>query len=194
MYAIIEYAGKQFRVEKDMMVKLPLVQAGAGIKIEFDKVLMVDDGKAVKVGQPVLDGVKITGKVVEHDRDKKVIVFKKKRRKGYKVKNGHRQPYTMVQIGNISAISKKSAKSDETTETKPSKEKKEDKSAKSVKAAEAKSPKVKKEDKSVKSTKAAATKPSSKEKNQDKDAKSTKAAEAKSSKAKKEDKGVENGS
>ncbi len=101
MYAIVEIAGKQFRVEKDAVVKVPLLHQEVGQSVEFDRVLLLDDGKEVKVGRPVVEGAKVTAKVVEHGRDKKVIVFKKKRRKGYKVKKGHRQHYTKIQIENI---------------------------------------------------------------------------------------------
>lgn len=101
MYAIVEIAGKQFRVEKDMTVKVPLLHTDAGKTVEFDRVLLYNDGSESKIGRPHVKGAKIKAKVVEHGRDKKVIVFKKKRRKGYKVKNGHRQLFTKVQIENI---------------------------------------------------------------------------------------------
>ena len=98
MFAIVEIAGKQFRVEKDKTVKVPLLHSEIGDSVSFEKVLYVNDGENVKIGAPLLDGAKINAKVVEHGRDKKVVVFKKKRRKGYKVKNGHRQHFTKIQI------------------------------------------------------------------------------------------------
>ncbi len=101
MYAIVEIAGKQFRVEKDAVVKVPLLHEEVGKTVEFDRVFLLDDGKEVKVGRPVVEGAKVKAKVVEHGRDKKIIVFKKKRRKGYKVKKGHRQHFTKIQIENI---------------------------------------------------------------------------------------------
>jgi large subunit ribosomal protein L21 len=101
MYAIVEIAGKQFRVEKDKVVKVPYLRKEAGEEVEFDRVLLLDDGQEVKVGHPVVEGVKVTGKVVENGRDKKVIIFKKKRRKGYQKKQGHRQYFSKVQIENI---------------------------------------------------------------------------------------------
>ncbi|MEJ2636496.1 MAG: 50S ribosomal protein L21 [Calditrichia bacterium] len=101
MYAIVEIAGKQFRVEKDKIIKVPYLQGEVGDTVEFDHVLILDDGKDVKIGQPVLDNAKISAKVVEHGRDKKVLVFKKKRRKGFKKMHGHRQFFTKVQIENI---------------------------------------------------------------------------------------------
>ncbi len=101
MYAIVEIAGKQFRVEKNSIVKVPYLRKEEGEEVEFERVLLLDDGQEVKVGHPVVEGVKVTGKVVENGRDKKVIIFKKKRRKGYQKKQGHRQYFSKVQIENI---------------------------------------------------------------------------------------------
>jgi len=101
MYAIVEIAGKQFRVEKDKIIKIPLLREEVGAAVEFDRVLLLDNDKEVKVGKPLVEDIKITAKVVEHGRDRKVIVFKKKRRKGYQKKNGHRQPFTKIQIEKI---------------------------------------------------------------------------------------------
>ncbi len=101
MYAIVEIAGKQFRVEKDAIIKVPYLRKEEGDAVEFERVLLLDDGQEVKVGRPVVEGVKVTGKVVENGRDKKVIIFKKKRRKGYQKKQGHRQYFTKIQIENI---------------------------------------------------------------------------------------------
>jgi large subunit ribosomal protein L21 len=101
MFAIVEIAGKQFRVEKNKTVKVPHLHAEVGNAVSFDKVLYLNDGKDVKIGTPVVDGAKVEAKVVEHGRDKKVLVFKKKRRKGYQKKNGHRQQFTKIQISAI---------------------------------------------------------------------------------------------
>ncbi len=101
MYAIVEIAGKQFRVEKDKLIKVPLLPNAVGESVSFDRVLFVDDGDKPQVGHPVVEGASVAAKVIEHGRDKKVIVFKKKRRKGYKVKNTHRQHFTKIQIENI---------------------------------------------------------------------------------------------
>ncbi len=101
MYAIVNIAGKQIRVEKDQVVKVPYLQQEVGKAVEFDEILLLDDGKKVKIGQPKVKGAKVTAKVVEHGRDKKVLVFKKKRRKDYKVTRGHRQDFTKIQIENI---------------------------------------------------------------------------------------------
>ncbi len=136
MYAIVEIAGKQFRVEKDQKIKVPHLQTDAGKKVEFDRVLYYTDDKGkVEIGKPTLKNMKVKATVVEHGRDKKIIVFKKKRRKGYQVKNGHRQGFSVIQIDGIGVV--KAAKK---TEPKAKPEKKAaPKKAKA--AAPAKSPK-----------------------------------------------------
>jgi large subunit ribosomal protein L21 len=101
MYAIVEIAGKQFKVAKDQYIYAPKLEGDAGTAVNFDKVLLVDDGGAINIGAPMLSGVSVSGKILEHVKGNKVIVFKKKRRKGYVVKNGHRQQFTKVQIENI---------------------------------------------------------------------------------------------
>ena len=101
MYAIIDIAGKQFKVSKNDKIITPRLSAKVGDKVEFDKVLFIAGEKTSQVGTPVIESAKIEGTILTHGRDKKVIVFKKKRRKGYKVKNGHRQPNSTVQITNI---------------------------------------------------------------------------------------------
>jgi len=101
MYAVVDIAGKQFKVEKDQYLYTPLLEAKEGASVKFDKVLLIDTDGAVQVGTPVIKGASISGKVLEHVKDGKVIVFKKKRRKGYAVKNGHRQQFTKVQIESI---------------------------------------------------------------------------------------------
>ncbi|MAB95121.1 MAG: 50S ribosomal protein L21 [Flavobacteriales bacterium] len=110
MYAIVDIAGQQFKVEKDQHIFVHRLEAKEGSKINFDKVLLTDDSGKVNVGAPVIKGAQITAKVIEHLKGDKVIVFKKKRRKGYKVKNGHRQYLTKLEILKIdekSATSKK---------------------------------------------------------------------------------------
>ncbi|HFE64004.1 MAG TPA: 50S ribosomal protein L21 [Caldithrix sp.] len=101
MFAIVDIAGKQFRVEKDKIIKVPYLHTKVGDSVEFDRVLILENDGKTQVGHPVVEGAKISAKVLEHGRDKKVIVFKKKRRKGYKVKNGHRQFFSKIQIENI---------------------------------------------------------------------------------------------
>ena len=101
MYAIVNIAGQQFKVEKDQEIIVHRLAAEEGKKVEFkDVVLSESDGK-VKVGTPLLKGASISAKVVSHLRGDKVIVFKKKRRKGYQKSNGHRQDLTKIQIESI---------------------------------------------------------------------------------------------
>ena len=101
MYAIVDIAGKQFKVTQDQFVYAPLMEGEEGASVEFDKVLLLDNDGNVEVGAPTVAGAKVSGKIIGHVRGDKVIVFKKKRRKGYKKKNGHRQDFTKVLIENI---------------------------------------------------------------------------------------------
>ena len=101
MYAIVEIAGQQFKIEKDQQIFVHRLDAKEGSKVDFDKVLLMNDAGKINVGAPAITGAKVTAKVLEHLKDDKVIVFKKKRRKGYKVKNGHRQYLTKLEIQNI---------------------------------------------------------------------------------------------
>ncbi|EAQ99786.1 50S ribosomal protein L21 [Maribacter sp. HTCC2170] len=103
MYAIVEMAGQQFKVAKDQKVYVHRLQTEEGKKVTFDNVLLLDDGKNVTVGAPAIDGAAVEAKVVKHLRGDKVIVFKKKRRKGYAVKNGHRQSLTEIIVESIIA-------------------------------------------------------------------------------------------
>ena len=103
MFAIVNISGKQYRITKGEQVKVPSLNTEAGKKVSFDQVLLTDDGKKVKVGTPTIKGVSVSATVINHGRDRKVVIFKKKRRKGYRRKNGHRQSYSLVQIDAISA-------------------------------------------------------------------------------------------
>ena len=103
MYAIVEIAGQQLKVEKASKVYVNRMDAEEGALVDFDKVLLVDNDGDIKVGQPVVDGAKVSAKVLSHVKGDKVIVFKKKRRKGYQKSNGHRQQYTQIQIEEIIA-------------------------------------------------------------------------------------------
>jgi large subunit ribosomal protein L21 len=104
MYAIVEISGKQFRVEKDMKLRIPLQETEPGKKIGFDRVLLIEDDKGnTTIGNPLVKNTQVAATVVKHDRDKKVIVFKKKRRKGYQKKNGHRQDFSLIEINSIGA-------------------------------------------------------------------------------------------
>jgi large subunit ribosomal protein L21 len=110
MYAIVEIAGHQFKVEKDQKVFVNRLATEEGKQVAFDNVLLVADGDKVTVGAPAIDGAQVGAKVLNHLKGDKVIVFKKKRRKGYRVKNGHRQSLTEIQIESIAASgAKKSA-------------------------------------------------------------------------------------
>jgi large subunit ribosomal protein L21 len=101
MYAIVEIAGQQFKVEKERKIYVPHLDVTEGDEVHFEKVLLVDNDGKVTVGTPVVDGARVTAKVLEHVKGDKVLVFKKKRRKGYKKLNGHRQQYTRIQIDSI---------------------------------------------------------------------------------------------
>ncbi len=107
MYAVIETGGKQYRVNEGDVIRIEKLPEEIGSVVTFEKVLLVGAGEKVSVGTPVVDGAEVTGKVVEQDRGKKIIVFKKKRRKGYQVKRGHRQDYTGVLIEKINKGKKK---------------------------------------------------------------------------------------
>ena len=109
MYAIVEIAGQQFKVEKDQKVFVHRLQSEEGKKVTFDNVLLLADGSKVTVGAPAIDGAQVGAKVLKHLKGDKVIVFKKKRRKGYRVKNGHRQALTEIQIESIAASGAKKA-------------------------------------------------------------------------------------
>ena len=109
MYAIVEIAGQQFKVEKDQKVFVHRLQTEEGKKVAFDNVLLLADGDKVTVGAPAIDGAQVGAKVLKHFKADKVIVFKKKRRKGFRVKNGHRQALTEIQIDNIVASGAKKA-------------------------------------------------------------------------------------
>jgi large subunit ribosomal protein L21 len=111
MYAIVEISGKQFKVEKKQKLFVNRLDVAEGKKISFDNVLMVNDGSKSSVGTPNVSGVQVDAKVLKHLKSDKVIVFKKKRRKGYKVKNGHRQAITEIEISDIlTGVKKTTAK------------------------------------------------------------------------------------
>ncbi len=101
MYALIEYAGKQFRIEEGLTLKLPYISAKEGSKITIDKVLLLDSGKEKQFGSPYIEGIHFDAKIIEHGRENKVVVFKFKRRKGHQKKNGHKQKYTIVEVNKM---------------------------------------------------------------------------------------------
>ena len=101
MFAVVEISGQQFKVQKDQKLLVNKLDKKEGSKISFENVLLIDNGGKVNVGAPAVKGAKVTAKVLEHLKGDKVIVFKKKRRKGYRVKNGHRQYLTKLEIVKI---------------------------------------------------------------------------------------------
>jgi large subunit ribosomal protein L21 len=111
MYAIVEIAGQQFKVEEGKKIFVHRLDVEEGNQIDFDKVLLIEDEGKITIGEPTIKDAIIEGKILDHIRGDKVIVFKKKRRKGYRVKNGHRQNFTQVEIVSINgkATPKKAA-------------------------------------------------------------------------------------
>jgi large subunit ribosomal protein L21 len=101
MYAIVEIAGQQFKVEKDRYVYVHRLEANEGDTLTFDKVLLTENNGTVSVGTPTVSGAKVTAKVLAHVRGEKVLIFKKKRRKGHAKLKGHRQDFTQIMIENI---------------------------------------------------------------------------------------------
>jgi large subunit ribosomal protein L21 len=107
MYAIVDIAGKQFHVTQKQRLKVPRLKAEPGKKVQFDRVLVYEDDKGkVSFGEPLLKNLNIDATLISHGRDKKVIVFKKKRRKGYRVKRGHRQDFSLIEITAIGSAAK----------------------------------------------------------------------------------------
>ena len=109
MYAIVEIAGQQFKVSKDLKVYVHRLTNEEGSKVSFDKVLLLDDNGSITLGAPAIEGASVEAKVLQHLKGDKVIIFKKKRRKGYKKRNGHRQYLTQIVIEGISATGGKKA-------------------------------------------------------------------------------------
>lgn len=117
MYAIVEIAGQQFKVSKDLKVYVHRLTNEEGTKVSFDKVYLLDDNGSITIGAPAIEGASVEAKVLQHLKGDKVIVFKKKRRKGYKKRNGHRQYLTQIVIEGISVSApKKVAAKKETVE------------------------------------------------------------------------------
>ena len=117
MNAVVEISGKQFKVAKDSTLYVHRLDAKEGSKVSFENVLLLDNGSKVVVGTPTVKGASVEAKVVKHLKDDKVIVFKKKRRKGYKVKNGHRQALTEIVIEKVSEKTAKKVVKKEVKET-----------------------------------------------------------------------------
>ena len=109
MYAIVETGGKQYQVEEGRYVDVELLDGEQDAKVVFDKVVMIVNGKKSKVGQPYVEGASAEGSIVKHDKAKKVIVYKQRPKKGYRVKRGHRQEFTRVMINKIRTSAQKKA-------------------------------------------------------------------------------------
>jgi large subunit ribosomal protein L21 len=103
MYAVVSTGGKQYKVQKGETLRIEKIQGEVGSKVTFDKVLLVADGENIRVGQPVIEKAAVQASIVEQDKAKKILVFKYKRRKRYRRKQGHRQPYTAIRIDGIEA-------------------------------------------------------------------------------------------
>ena len=116
MYAVIESCGKQYKVAEGDVVFFEKLDTAEGKKVTFDKVVLVSEEGKVQVGNPYVKGVKVEGKVVSHGKAKKIIVFKMKAKKNERSKQGHRQPYTKVEITSIKTAAKKATKTEETAE------------------------------------------------------------------------------
>ena len=103
MYAVVSTGGKQYRVQKGETLRVEKIPGEVGSKVTFDKVLMVADGESIRVGQPLIEKAAVQASIVEQDKAKKILVFKYKRRKRYRRRKGHRQPYTAIRIDGIEA-------------------------------------------------------------------------------------------
>ena len=125
MYAIIETCGKQYKVSEGDVVFFEKLEAEEGKKVNFDKVILVSDNGKVEVGAPYVKGAKVEGKVIAHGKGKKIIVFKYKAKKNYRRKQGHRQPYTKVEITSVKLAAEK-AEAKKTAEKKETATKKEE--------------------------------------------------------------------
>ncbi|MBM2844973.1 MAG: rplU [Bacteroidetes bacterium] len=101
MFAVVEIAGKQYKIAPNDKIYVPTLKAKVGAKVKFDRVLLLGGEKETRVGNPLVNGATVEGTIMDHGKADKVIVFKKKKRKGYRVKRGHRQAYTHVQITSI---------------------------------------------------------------------------------------------
>ena len=116
MYAIVETGGKQYQVEEGRYVDIELLDGEKDSKVVFDNIVMIVNGKKSKVGQPYVAGASVEGKIMLHDRAKKIIVYKQRPKKGYRKKQGHRQGFTRVMISKIRTSAKKSASEDTAAE------------------------------------------------------------------------------
>jgi len=145
MYALIKFAGKQYKVEENSFIRVPRVQGKVGTKVAIEKILYLEDGDNKTVGSPFVAGKKLDGEIVSHGRGRKVVVFKFKRRKGYQTKNTHRDEYTILKFGKLKTATKQAAvKKADTPLPKKAVEKKEMKSKKGLNKSASSKTKIKK--------------------------------------------------
>ena len=187
MYAIVDIAGQQFKVEKDQKLYVHRLEVEEGKKVSFEKVLLIDTGNKVSVGDPLVKGASVNAKVLEHVKGDKVLVFKKKRRKGYQKLNGHRQYLSYIQIEGISekaAAKPKKAAAETQAAAEPKADASKPKAAAEPKAAASKPEAATSKPKVAAAKPKAATKPATEKKSTAAEKKST-PAEKKSTTAKK---------
>ena len=115
MYALVNISGKQIKIEEGVNTRIPLQKSKIGSKIKLDNILLFDDGKNKKIGNPYIKSLSIDAKIISHNEDKKILVYKKKRRKGYEKKLGHKQKFSVIKVDKISV---KTTKKSTTTATK----------------------------------------------------------------------------
>ncbi len=163
MYAIVEIAGQQFKVEEGKKIFIHRLEAEEGTQIEFNQVLLIEDEDKITIGEPIIKDAVVEGKVLDHMRGDKVIIFKKKRKKGYRIKNGHRQNFTQVEIISINGKSSPKKAAAKKEEVKSTEVKVVEEPVKEKKAASKKPVAKKKEaaEKKVSEKKTAAKKPAS---------------------------------
>ncbi|MCB9027843.1 MAG: 50S ribosomal protein L21 [Bacteroidales bacterium] len=152
MYAIVEIAGQQFKVEEGKKIFVHRLDAAEGDNVSFEKVLLLDNDGAVTIGEPVIAGTVVEGRVLAHVRGDKVIIFKKKRRKGYQKRTGHRQDFTQLEVLSIGSAPETSRKAAPKSEKKAAEAAVESEVKEEVKKAPAKKAAVKKEPAAKKET------------------------------------------
>ena len=117
MYAVVSFLGKQIKIEEGINIKIPFHNKKIGSKVKLDNVLFLTDGKKEKIGNPFIKALSIDAKIISHEYEDKIVVYKKKRRKGYEKKSGHKQKYTMIKVDKLSTSKKTSAKKTSTKKT-----------------------------------------------------------------------------
>ena len=126
MYAIVNISGKQYKATEGARLRVPRQSGDSGAKLSFDDILLISNSDSIQVGKPNVSGAKVTATILNHGRERKILVYKKKRRKGYQRKNGHRQWYTEVEVQKIQlSTTKKKASPKKTAKPKPAAKEKE---------------------------------------------------------------------